>query len=160
MAPELWRKRSSPPYPLAARRAKRHPVGVASERAMTEIPLVVLIEDDPLVRLGQEMLLRDWGYRVVLGASGEEIRAALSDAPGTVAAIVTDFSVDGAESGAQVALAIAAAAGRAIPTAVMSGSLGRASGATAQEHGFTFFAKPVDPEQLRGWLAAAVAGVR
>jgi len=121
---------------------------------------VVLIEDDPLVRLGQEMLLRDWGYRVVLGASGEEIRAALRDAPGTVAAIVTDFSVDGVESGAQVALAIAAAAGRTIPTAVMSGSLGRTSGTAAEEHGFTFFAKPVDPEQLRGWLAAAVVGPR
>jgi two-component system, sensor histidine kinase len=135
-------------------------VRVASERAMTEVPLVVLIEDDPLVRLGQEMLLRDWGYRVVLGASGEEVRAALRDAPGSVAAIVTDFSVDGAESGAEVALAIAAAAGRPIPTAVMSGSLGRTSGAAAQEHGFTFFAKPVDPEQLRGWLAAAVVGPR
>ena len=71
---------------------------------MTGVPLVGLIEDVPLVRRGQERLLRDWGYRVVLGASGEEIRAALRDAPGTVAAIVTDFSVDGAESGAQVAL--------------------------------------------------------
>jgi DNA-binding NtrC family response regulator len=124
---------------------------------MTEVPLVVLIEDDPLVRLGQEMLLRDWGYRVVLGASGEEIRAALRDAPGTVAAIMTDFSVDGAETGAELALAIAAAAGRPIPTAVMSGSLGRNSGEVAEEHGFTFFAKPVDPEQLRAWLVAVVA---
>jgi hypothetical protein len=42
----------------------------------------------------------------------------------------------------------------------MSGSLGRTSGAAAEEHGFTFFAKPVDPEQLRGWLAAAVVGPR
>ena len=124
---------------------------------MTEVPLVVLIEDDPLVRLGQEMLLRD---HELSPSMLRRIRAALRDAPGTVAAIVTDFSVDGAESGAQVALAIAAAAGRPIPTAVMSGSLGRTSGAAAEEHGFTFFAKPVDPEQLRGWLAAAVVGPR
>jgi CheY-like chemotaxis protein len=130
---------------------------VASEYVMTEVPLVVLIEDDPLVRLGQEMLLRDWGYRVILAASGEEIRAALRDADTSVAAILTDFSVGGAETGAEVALAIAATAGRPIPTAVMSGSLGRSSGETAHEHGFTFFAKPVDPEQLRAWLAAAIA---
>jgi DNA-binding NtrC family response regulator len=122
---------------------------------MYDGPCVVLIEDDPLVRLGQEMLLRDWGYRVVMGASREEIFAALPDAQ-DVAAIVSDFSVEGPDSGADVALAISAAAGRRIPTAIMSGSLGRNSGDVARTRGFTFFAKPVDPEQLRGWLDAAI----
>jgi CheY-like chemotaxis protein len=41
-----------------------------------DAPCVVLIEDDPLVRLGQEMLLRDWGYRVVTGASRDEVFSA------------------------------------------------------------------------------------
>jgi DNA-binding NtrC family response regulator len=121
----------------------------------SEGPCVVLIEDDPLVRLGQEMLLRDWGYRVVMGASRDEIFAALADAQ-DVAAIVSDFRVEGPDSGADVALAISAAAGRRIPTAIMSGSLGRNSGVVARTKGFTFFAKPVDPEQLRGWLNAAI----
>jgi len=48
------------------------------------------------------------------------------------------------------------AAGRRIPTAIMSGSLGRSSASMATIHGFTFFAKPVDPEQLRTWLSAAI----
>ena len=121
----------------------------------SEGPCVVLIEDDPLVRLGQEMLLRDWGYRVVMGASRDEIFAALRDAH-DVAAIISDFRVEGPDSGADVALAISAAAGRRIPTAIMSGSLGRNSGDVARMQGFTFFAKPVDPEQLRGWLKAAI----
>lgn len=121
----------------------------------SEGPCVVLIEDDPLVRLGQEILLRDWGYRVVVGASRDEIFAALPDAQ-QVAAIVSDFRVEGPDSGADVALAISAAAGRPIPTAIMSGSLGRNSGDVARTRGFTFFAKPVDPEQLRGWLNAAI----
>ncbi len=118
-------------------------------------PCVVLIEDDPLVRLGQEILLRDWGYRVVAGASRDEIFAALPDAQ-DVAAIVSDFRVEGPDSGADVALAISAAAGRRIPTAIMSGSLGRNSGDVARTRGFTFFAKPVDPELLRDWLNAAI----
>ncbi len=118
---------------------------------------MVLIEDDPLVRLGQEMLLRDWGYRVVLGASGEEIHAALRGVDGAVAAIISDFSVGGAETGAEVAKSIAAAAGQPIPTAIMSGSFGRHSGAEALAHGFAFFPKPVDPERLRAWLAAATS---
>lgn len=122
----------------------------------THAPRVVLIEDDPLVRLGQEMLLRDWGYRVAIGASRDEVRAALEDAPGDVAAIISDYSVIGPETGAEIALDIAAAAGQPIPTAIMSASMGRQSGAAAHAHGFTFFAKPVDPEQLRAWLAASL----
>jgi|SRR5579863_5980296 len=125
----------------------------------SEGPCVVLIEDDPLVRLGQEILLRDWGYRVVMGASRDEIFAALRDAQ-EVAAIVSDFRVEGPDSGADVAEAISAAAGRRIPTAIMSGSLGRNSGDVARTRGFTFFAKPVDPELLRGWLNAAIGAAR
>ncbi len=122
-------------------------------------PCVVLIEDDPLVRLGQEILLRDWGYRVVMGASRDEIFAALPDA-GEVAAIVSDYRVEGSETGAEVAVELCAAAGRSIPTAIMSGSLGRSSAGMASIHGFAFFVKPVDPEQLRAWLSAATASAQ
>jgi CheY-like chemotaxis protein len=128
---------------------------------MTEVaeallaPRIVLIEDDPLVLFGQELLLKDWGYRVVAGTSREAIRHALGDAPGDVAAIIADFNLGGAETGADVARAVAEAASRQIPTVVMSASMGRTSGAEALLHGFAFFAKPVDPEQLRDWLTSA-----
>src|SRR5262249_7438844 len=118
-------------------------------------PRVVLIEDDPLVLFGQEMLLKDWGYRVVSGTSPEAIRAALVDAPDDVAAIVADFNLGGTETGADVALSVAKGARRRIPTIVMSASLGRKSGAEAALHGFAFLAKPVDPERLRDWLLMA-----
>jgi two-component system, sensor histidine kinase len=120
-------------------------------------PCVVLIEDDPLVRLGQEMLLRDWGYRVITGASRDEVFSAVGDTH-DIAAILSDFRVEGPETGADVAIALSAAAGRQIPTAIMSASLGRSSGIVAEKYGFTFFAKPVDPERLRAWLDAVIAG--
>ncbi len=120
-------------------------------------PRVVLIEDDPLVLFGQEMLLRDWGYRVVAGTSRETIRRALMDDPDDVAAIIADFNLGGSETGADVALAVAAGARRRIPTMVMSASLGRQSGAEAAAYGFAFLAKPVDPEALRDWLVSAIA---
>ena len=120
-------------------------------------PRVVLIEDNPLVLFGQEMLLKDWGYRVVSGTSPEAIRSALVDAPGDVAAIVADFNLGGAETGANVALSVAKGARRRIPTIVMSASLGRTSGAEAALYGFAFLAKPVNPERLRDWLLVATA---
>ena len=120
-------------------------------------PRVVLIEDDPLVLFGQEMLLKDWGYRVAAGASLEAIRLALSDAPDDVAAIIADFNLGSGETGADVACAVAARAQRRIPTVVVSASLGRRSGAAADLHGFAYLAKPVDPETLRDWLVMATA---
>jgi two-component system, sensor histidine kinase len=130
---------------------------MSGNSASDEAPCVVLIEDDPLVRLGQEMLLRDWGYRVITGASREQVFGAVVDAR-DVAAILSDFRVGGPETGAEVAVALSAAAGRRIPTALMSASLGRHSGTVADTYGFTFFAKPIDPERLRAWLEGAIAG--
>lgn len=120
-------------------------------------PRVVLIEDDPLVRFGQEMLLKDWGYRVVAGTSRADISRGLGDSPDDVAAIIADFNLGEGESGADVARAIADGARRAIPTIVISASLGRRSGAAAAQHGFAFLTKPVDPETLRDWLVTATA---
>ena len=130
---------------------------------MTEIcgpapgPRVVLIEDDPLVLFGQEMLLKDWGYRVVTGTCQAEIAQALADAPDDVAAIIADFNLGGEQTGADVARAVAASAHRAVPTVVMSASLGRRSGEAAALQGFAFLQKPVDPDELRDWLVMATA---
>ena len=120
-------------------------------------PRVVLIEDDPLVLFGQEMLLKDWGYRVVAGASHAEIAQALADSPQDVAAIIADFNLGGEQTGADVARAVAKDAHRPVPTVVMSASLGRRSGEAAALRGFAFFQKPVDPDQLRDWLVMATA---
>jgi CheY-like chemotaxis protein len=130
---------------------------MADDRSDAGAPRVVLIEDDPLVRLGQEMLLRDWGYRVAVGASRDAVFAELEAAPHDVAAIITDYNVGGPETGDLIALAIAASAGRAVPTMIMSASFGRASAAAAQANGFAFLSKPVDPSQLRDWLAEVTA---
>jgi CheY-like chemotaxis protein len=81
---------------------------------------VVLIEDDALIRLGQETLLRDWGHRVATAASSDAIAEALGDNPADVAAIIADFDVGGLRTGVDIALQIAAGAGRPIPTAIMS----------------------------------------
>jgi DNA-binding NtrC family response regulator len=117
---------------------------------------VVLIEDDALIRLGQETLLRDWGHRVAAGASSDAIEAALKDNPTDVAAIIADFDIGGPRTGVDMAIAIAKSAGRSIPTAIMSASFGQISGIAAALQGFAFFSKPVDPQELYDWLAAVI----
>lgn len=123
-------------------------------------PQIVLIEDDPLVRFGQEVLLRDWGYRVIAGESSDSIEAALHDAPDDIAAIIADYNVNGRVNGADIARTLAQRARRVIPTLLMSASLGRHSGTTAQDYGFAFLAKPVNPEELRAWLATVTGAAK
>jgi len=117
---------------------------------------VVLIEDDALIRLGQETLWRDWRHRVATAASRDAIQEALKDNPRDVAAIIADFDIGGPVSGIDIALAIAAAAGRRIPTAIMSASFGQVSGIAAALQGFAFFSKPVDPQALCDWLVTII----
>jgi two-component system, sensor histidine kinase len=118
--------------------------------------LVVLIEDDPMVRLGQTMLLKDWGYEVVADASLSAVKAALKGATGEIAAIITDYHLGDSGTGPDAALALAKDVGTSIPTLVLSASLGRSSGKAAALHGFDMLEKPVDPERLQGWLASAI----
>lgn len=118
--------------------------------------LVVLIEDDPLVRFGQTMLLKDWGYEVVADASLSAVKAALKGATGEIAAIITDYHLGDGGTGPDAALALAEDVGTSIPTLVLSASLGRSSGKAAALHGFDMLEKPVDAERLQGWLAAAI----
>jgi len=117
---------------------------------------VVLIEDDALIRLGQETLLRDWGHRVAAADSRDAIQAALRDNPRDVAAIIADFDIGGPVTGLDIALAVAEAAGKRIPTAIMSASFGQVSGTAAALQGFAFFSKPVDPQALCDWLVAVI----
>jgi two-component system, sensor histidine kinase len=117
---------------------------------------VGLIEDDALIRLGQETLWRDWGHRVATAASRDAIQEALKDNPRDVAAIIADFDIGGPVTGIDIALAIAAAAGRRIPTAIMSASFGQVSRIAAALQGFAFFSKPVDPQALCDWLVAII----
>ena len=120
-------------------------------------PRVILLEDDPLVRFAQEILLKDWGYRVVAESSRAGALAAIQDTPDDIAAIVADYHLGVDDNGAAVAQAIAAVAQREIPTIIMSASLGQRQEQTAREHGFDCFSKPVNPEHLRNWLSSVIA---
>ena len=120
-------------------------------------PCVVLLEDDPLARFGQEILLRDWGYNVVADTSRAGVLDALRQGDVAVAAIIADFNLGRGESGVDIARDIAASASKPIPTVIMSASHGRRSSAAARQYGFTFLPKPIDPDDLRAWLTEATA---
>ncbi len=120
-------------------------------------PIIAAIDDDRVGRFALTLLLKDWGYDVVEGDTGNAVLAALGDRGQRLAAIVTDFHLQDGETGVGVALRVAAEVGRALPTLVITGSFGRKAEVDARPHGFRVLSKPIEPELLRQLVTAMVA---
>lgn len=118
-------------------------------------PRVVVIEDHPLVRIWQGMLLEDAGDHVA------EI-AVPSDFAGFVAtghdsqAIVADFDIGPGMTGLDVAPEIMRRAGAWIPTLILSASFGERSVAAAVACDMPVMFKPVSEEKVLAWVADAL----
>jgi DNA-binding NtrC family response regulator len=118
-------------------------------------PCVILIEDHPLIRAGQRMLLEHAGYRV------EEIAAAADlgsfvVTPGERLVIVADFDLGPGMNGVEVAQEIMRRAGEPIPTLVLSASFGTRSQAAAAVSGLPLIFKPAPEDQILTWVADAL----
>jgi signal transduction histidine kinase/CheY-like chemotaxis protein len=114
--------------------------------------LVVVIDDDPLVRDGMGGLLRNWGCRVVTAASPDAILAALArqDVPDL---IISDYRLADGHSGIKAIDDLRASFGTPIPAFLVSGDAAPERLREAQESGHQMLHKPVRPMKLRAMLS-------
>jgi len=122
-------------------------------------PRVIVIEDHPLVRAGQRMLLEIVGYEVAEITSGADLEW-FTPISGVSQAIVADFDLGPGMTGVEVALAIMRRTGERIPTLVLSASVGARSVAEAQAHEMTVMFKPAQEEKVLAWVAEALGRQR
>ncbi len=118
-------------------------------------PCVVVIEDHPLVRAGQRMLLEDAGYRVAEIATASDLAGFAATAGGSQA-IIADFDLGPGMNGPEMALDIMRRAGERIPTLILSASYGARSLAIAAVHNMPVMFKPAPEGQVLAWVADAV----
>lgn len=112
--------------------------------------LVVVIDDDPLVREGMGGLLGGWGCDLVT-ADGAE--AALSGLAGRRPdLVISDCRLAGGASGIDAIERLRAALDPAIPAFLISGDTAPDRLRDAREHGFHLLHKPVPPMRLRAML--------
>lgn len=122
----------------------------ASSSRRSGAPMVLVVEDDPAVRLLFAELLRGGGYKAVVcedGVRGLEAARANIDA---LDAVITDTILPGLDSREMIA-AIRALRPE-IPVLVVSGNAQEAAARFAGERGMTILAKPFSPEQLTAAL--------
>ncbi len=148
------RAASTPPPPAARSRAGRD---TGSHDGGGEIVLVV--EDDPLVRGVACRILLERGYRVIEAASAEEAIDRVREVDNAIDALLTDMVLPGM-NGLELARRVRRDRGD-LPVVCMSGYADASFGAgLPDEDGVVFVAKPIEPEALVRKIRAALAAPR
>ncbi|CAN5890555.1 hypothetical protein BH11PSE8_BH11PSE8_16640 [soil metagenome] len=118
--------------------------------------LIVIVEDEPAVRAGLEVLLQGWGAKI---AAFDSVAAsqewALASDPALVKPdlLIVDFRLENGQTGLEAIKALRARFGRSVPAILVTGSTMTGHEQDAQEHDFHLLIKPVVPNKLRAMIA-------
>jgi CheY-like chemotaxis protein len=111
----------------------------------TASPTVLLIEDEPLIRMCTSAMLEDSGYTVLEAGNADEAQAVLMDHP-EVSIVVTDVQMPGATDG----LALASILKRDYSHIRVLVTSGRAGLQEAREHGAAdYLSKPYTADAIQ-----------
>jgi signal transduction histidine kinase len=123
--------------------------------------LIVIVEDEPVVRQGLEVLLRGWGASIAAFESVEAVKtwAEASD-PAVVepALVIADYRLEHGETGIAAIDVLRARFGASLPAIVVTGSSMTGQDKEALAHDFHLLIKPVLPNKLRAMIAFKLAG--
>ena len=123
--------------------------------------LIVIVEDEPAVREGLQVLLAGWGAGIVSLESMAAVRAwAAASDPEVVrpSLIIADYRLEHGETGVFAIRAIRERFGQEVPAIVVTGSSMTGHDKEALEQNFHLLIKPVLPNKLRAMIAFKLAG--
>lgn len=114
--------------------------------------LVVVIDDDELVRDGMGRLLQGWQCQVVTAASDESVLMRLAADGRRPDLIISDYQLADGRTGLQAIERLRGALGEAIPALLISGDTAAERLREAIASGHQLLHKPVAPARLRATL--------
>ncbi len=138
--------------PRAARRALpgKGPIDITLDGR-----LIVVVEDEPAVRDGLEVLLKGWGAAIVAfdSVAATEAWAAAADPAQPPALIIADYRLENGATGIAAIGVVRKRFGAGLPAIVVTGSSMTGHDKEALEHDFHLLIKPVLPNKLRAMIA-------
>jgi two-component system, sensor histidine kinase len=141
-------------------KAPRAPAAAALGKGPVGITLagrrIVIVEDEPAVRAGLEVLLAGWGAQIDSFDSVSASRAwAERSDPLLVKPdlLIVDYRLEDGLNGVDAIKALRARFGPATPAILVTGSTMTGHDREAQEHDFHLLIKPVVPNKLRAMIA-------
>jgi CheY-like chemotaxis protein len=133
------------------------PIGLTLDRRR-----IVIVEDEPAVRDGLEVLLKGWGASVRSFETVAACRAwAQSDEAGHEVPdlLIVDYRLEHGHTGLEAIQALRERFGPGVPAIMVSGSTMTNHEVEAQAHNFHLLVKPVVPNKLRAMISFKL-GVR
>jgi two-component system, sensor histidine kinase len=115
--------------------------------------LIVLVENEEMIRTGIHTLLEDWGCDVISGQSGESVLEKVRNQGRGVDAAISDFGLPGEENGIEVIRKLRAHIGIGLPALVITGDTSKTALQAASKEGLAILHKPVRPLLLRQTLS-------
>lgn len=114
---------------------------------------LLLVEDDPGVRNATRMFLKGEGYRVTTAASPEEALQCLRAHP-DIEIIISDYHLDGGQTGAEVITAARSSLGADFRAILVTGDTSSAIAGLQRDEHLRVTSKPIDPDELLGLIQA------
>jgi signal transduction histidine kinase len=116
--------------------------------------LVVLIEDERVIREATRTLLTDWGCRVIASASTDGVIDEMRGTGETPDLIIADYRLTGGDTGINAIHEIQRACARQVPAVLITGDVAADHLKLAQASGYPVLHKPVAPAKLRALIAS------
>ena len=144
------------------------PIGKAPRAAAQRLPgkgpvgitlagrLIVIVEDEPAVRAGLEVLLKGWGADIAAFESvTESTRWAEASDPAVVKPdlLIVDYRLEEGRTGVDAIRSLRERFGPKVPAILVTGSTMTGHDKEAQAHDFHLLIKPVVPNKLRAMIA-------
>lgn len=117
-------------------------------RAALTGKVIVLLEDDELVRRATARMLSRFGAEVITGASSAEALAAISNRKLTPSCVIADYWLSRGEDGLTAANAVREAAGCPVQGLIITGDLSDEVTRNVAKAGFRLLRKPVNVDSF------------
>lgn len=137
--------------PSSTARDSRGPLGLSLDHR-----LIVVVEDEPSVREGLEVLLKSWGASVVAFDSAGACLAWVDSLPADAARpalAIVDYRLEPGRTGLEALQGLRQRFDRRLPAIVVTGSTMNGHDDEAHTHDFHMLIKPVVPNKLRAMIA-------
>lgn len=119
-------------------------------------PLIVVIEDEPMVLMAYELMFEGWGYRFVGADCASEALSRLMASRRMPDFIVADYRLADGNTGTQAISLLRQAFGHDIPGLLVTGETSIETLRDAASTGFPLLRKPVSSRQLQDAVVRSV----
>jgi CheY-like chemotaxis protein len=111
-------------------------------------PMILVVEDEPMVLAGYQMLFESWGYRVIAAPSTDDALTRLHEAGEAPRFVLADYRLRDGDTGTEAIERLRAAYGRDIPCVLVTGDTAVDRLRHAAASGLAILHKPVNGRQL------------